>query len=158
MIRKVNSDDLIKFGIIPELIGRLPIVAVLDQLTEEDLINVLTQPKNAIIKQYKKLFEMDKVTLDFKTEALQLIAEKSLKRKSGARGLRSIVEKILLDIMYEIPNSNWKNIEVKRKDNSFIIEKKNDNAQEVVQVKGLKDDKQTPNNKPKTLLDNTKIA
>ena len=158
LIRKVNSDDLIKFGIIPELIGRLPIVAVLDQLTEEDLINVLTQPKNAIIKQYKKLFEMDKVTLDFKTEALQLIAEKSLKRKSGARGLRSIVEKILLDIMDEIPNSNWKNIEVKRKDNSFIIEKKNDNAQEVVQIKGFKDDKQTPDNKPKTLLDNTKIA
>ena len=99
LVKKVTNDDLIKFGMIPELIGRLPIVAVLDPLTQEDLINVLTKPKNAIIKQYKKLFEMDDVILNFEKEAVQLIAEKSLKQKSGARGLRAITENILLDIM-----------------------------------------------------------
>ena len=149
IIKKVNSDDLIKFGIIPELIGRLPIVAVLDQLTEEDLINVLTQPKNAIVKQYKKLFEMDNVELEFETDALRLVAEKSLKRKSGARGLRTIVEKILLDIMYEIPNGIWKKVFVKRKENSFVIEKKNDKMQEVVNVKGLDKNVKTKSEKPK---------
>jgi len=139
LIKKVNNDDLIKFGMIPELIGRLPIVAVLDQLTQEDLINVLTKPKNAIIKQYKKLFEMDNVTLNFEKEAIQLIAEKSLKQKSGARGLRAITENILLDIMYEIPNGKWKTINIKRKDNSFYIEKQNDNTQEIVKICGIKE-------------------
>ena len=134
IIKKVNSDDLIKFGLIPELIGRLPIVAVLDQLDEQDLINVLIKPKNAIVKQYKKLFEIDNVALDFAEDALKLIAEKSLKKKSGARGLRTIVEKILLDTMYSVPNGEWKNILVKRDESSFIIEKKNDHMQEVVRV------------------------
>ena len=139
MIKKVNSDDLIKFGIIPELIGRLPIVAVLDQLTEQDLINVLTKPKNAIVKQYKKLFEMDNVTLDFEDEALKLIAKKSLKRKSGARGLRTIVEKILLDTMYEIPQGVWTKVKIMCKDDSFVVEKTNNNAKELSKVKGLKE-------------------
>lgn len=155
IIKKVNSDDLIKFGIIPELIGRLPIVAVLDQLTEEDLINVLTQPKNAIVKQYKKLFEMDKVDLSFDDDALRLVAEKSLKRKSGARGLRTIVEKILLDTMYEIPNGVWKKVNIKRKDNSFIVEKKNDKMQEVIKIKGFEKDK-TNDEKQNNIFSNNK--
>ena len=143
MIKKVNSDDLIKFGIIPELIGRLPIVAVLDQLTEQDLINVLTKPKNAIIKQYKKLFEMDNAELEFDEDALKLVAEKSLKRKSGARGLRTIVEKILLDTMYEIPQGIWKKIRILRKDNNFYVEKTNNNAKELTKVQGLHEEKKT---------------
>ena len=143
MIKKVNSDDLIKFGIIPELIGRLPIVAVLEQLTEQDLINVLTKPKNAIIKQYKKLFEMDNAELEFDEDALKLVAEKSLKRKSGARGLRTIVEKILLDTMYEIPQGIWKKIKILRKDNNFYVEKTNNNAKELTKVQGLHEEKKT---------------
>ena len=139
LVKKVNSDDLIKFGIIPELIGRLPIVAVLEQLNEDDLINVLTQPKNAIVKQYKKLFEMDNVELEFENEALRLIAEKSLKRKSGARGLRTITEKILLDTMYEIPNGQWKKVSIKRKDNDFYVEKRNDKMQEVKKIGSISD-------------------
>ena len=122
IIKKVNSDDLTKFGIIPELIGRLPVIAVLEQLTEEDLINVLTKPKNAIVKQYSKLFEMDKVSLDFSAEALRLIAKKSLKRKIGARGLRSIVEHILLDTMYDLPNLKSKNIKVVADEDSVAVE------------------------------------
>lgn len=123
IIKKVNSDDLTKFGLIPELIGRLPITAVLDNLTEEDLINVLTQPKNAIVKQYKKLFEMDKVDLEFEKDALNLIAKKSIKRKAGARGLRSIVEGILLETMYELPSNKNKKVRVVKKDNAVAVEK-----------------------------------
>ena len=123
IIKKVNSDDLTKFGLIPELIGRLPITAVLDNLTEEDLINVLTQPKNAIVKQYKKLLEMDKVDLEFEKDALNLIAKKSIKRKAGARGLRSIVEGILLETMYELPSNKNKKIRVVKKDNAVAVEK-----------------------------------
>ena len=134
IIKKVSSDDLIKFGIIPELIGRLPIVAVLEQLTEEDLINVLTKPKNAIVKQYQKLFEMDNVNLHFDDSSLRLIEKKTLKRKSGARGIRTIVEKILLDTMYTIPSKTWKDVFVKTKDDYFIVEKKNDTMQEVSEV------------------------
>ena len=151
IIKKVNSDDLIKFGIIPELIGRLPIVAVLEQLTEEDLINVLTKPKNAIVKQYKKLFEMDNIKLDFEDEVLKAIAQKSLKRKSGARGLRTIVESILLDTMYSIPNSGWKEVLVKKDGDSFEIQKKNDNAQEITKIQNIKKDnlKENSNNDKK---------
>ena len=122
MVKKVSSDDLTKFGLIPELIGRLPVVAVLDKLTEEDLINILTKPKNAIVKQYEKLFEIDGAKLSFDSEALKLIAKKSIKRKIGARGLRSIVEHILLDTMYEIPTSKHKDIKVIAKDNAIALE------------------------------------
>ena len=158
IIKKVNSDDLIKFGIIPELIGRLPIVAVLDQLNEQDLINVLTQPKNAIVKQYKKLFEMDNVELNFDDDVLKLIAEKSLKRKSGARGLRTITEKILLDTMYDVPNGNWKKITVKCKDNSFYIEKQNSSTQEVIKVGGFGDEKNKQNDKTHDSQLNKKVS
>lgn len=121
-VKKVNSEDLKKFGLIPELIGRLPVVAVLDKLTEEDLINILTKPKNAIVKQYEKLFEMDGARLSFSEEALKLIAKKSIKRKIGARGLRSIVEHILLDAMYEIPSSKQKEIKVITDNNAIALE------------------------------------
>lgn len=103
-IRHVEPEDLIKFGLIPEFIGRLPIVAVLNELDVDALINILTGPKNALIKQYKKLFEMEGVELEFREDALRLIAEHAAHRKTGARGLRSILEGILLDTMYEIPS------------------------------------------------------
>ncbi len=147
IVKKVTSDDLIKFGIIPELIGRLPIVAVLEQLTEQDLINILTKPKNAIVKQYKKLFEMDDSKLEFDDNALRLIAEKSLKRKSGARGLRSITERILLDTMYELPSSKWENISVKTDEDGFVIEKKKGRLQEVVKVGGFQIKQKKDNDK-----------
>ena len=89
---------------IPEFIGRVPIVVTLNQLDKEALINILTEPKNALVKQYAKLFEMDGVELEFEKEALEAIAEEALKRKTGARGLRAIMEEIMLDVMYEIPS------------------------------------------------------
>jgi len=103
LIQHVLPEDLIKYGLIPELVGRLPIIAPLHSLNEEALKNILTEPKNAIIKQYKKLFMMEGVELAFEEAALALIVEKALARKTGARALRSIVESILLDIMYDLP-------------------------------------------------------
>ncbi len=97
--------DLIKYGMIPELVGRIPVVAVFNELSIGDLVNILTKPKNAIIRQYQKLFEMEGVALEFDDEALQTIARKSLERSLGARGLRSIIEDLMLDIMYELPSS-----------------------------------------------------
>ena len=105
-VRNVVPEDLIKFGLIPEFIGRLPIIAVLDELDEEALISILTEPKNALTKQYKKLFDMDGVELEFREDALRVIAERATQRKTGARGLRSILEGVLLDTMYEIPSMN----------------------------------------------------
>ncbi|TCT14653.1 ATP-dependent Clp protease ATP-binding subunit ClpX [Natranaerovirga pectinivora] len=98
--------DLLKFGLIPELVGRMPVSVSLNNLTEEALIEILTKPKNALVKQYKSIFEMDNVELDFEEEALQLIARQSLERNTGARGLRAIMENIMLEIMYEIPSSD----------------------------------------------------
>ncbi len=103
LVQKVLPEDLIKYGLIPELVGRLPIVAPLKSLNEKALKNILTEPKNAIIKQYKKLFMMEGVELEFDKSALDEIVKKTLERKTGARALRSIVEGILLDIMYELP-------------------------------------------------------
>jgi len=99
----IEPDDLVHYGLIPELIGRLHVIATLKQLELEDMIKILTEPKNSIIKQYKKLFAIDSVELIFEDEALKEIAELSLKRKTGARGLRAIMEEIMLDIMYELP-------------------------------------------------------
>ena len=101
---RVEPEDVIKFGLIPELVGRLPIIAPLNDLTENDLVKILNEPKNSIIKQYKKLFDLDKVELNFETGALDEIAKKAISRKTGARGLRSIVEEILLETMFEIPS------------------------------------------------------
>ncbi len=103
-LRKVEPEDLIKFGLIPEFVGRLPVVATLQELNEEALMEILVEPKNALIKQYQKLFAMEGVELEVRPQALQAIARKALKRRTGARGLRSILESILLDTMYELPN------------------------------------------------------
>lgn len=102
---KVESEDLIKYGLIPEFIGRLPIVASLEELDESALIRILTEPKNSLVKQYQLLFDMEGVELEFRDDSLSAIAKKSTQRKTGARGLRTIVESVLLDTMYEIPSS-----------------------------------------------------
>lgn len=99
----VEPEDLLKFGLIPEFIGRLPLVVQLQELSEEDLIHILTQPKNAMIKQYKKLLAMDKVELEFDEDALRVLVKMAAKRKTGARGLRAILEHLMLDVMYEVP-------------------------------------------------------
>lgn len=104
LLKDVMPGDLLKFGLIPEFVGRLPIVVTLEALDRATLINILSQPKNALVKQYKKLFEMDNVELDFSMEALESIAEEALKRNTGARGLRAIIEDIMKDIMFEIPS------------------------------------------------------
>ncbi|BDU17277.1 ATP-dependent Clp protease ATP-binding subunit ClpX [Lysobacter auxotrophicus] len=104
LLADVEPEDLIKFGLIPEFVGRLPVVATLEELDEPALVKILTEPKNAITKQFKKLFEMENVELEFRPDALSAIARKALKRKTGARGLRTIVESVLLDTMYELPS------------------------------------------------------
>jgi len=104
ILRMVQPEDLVKFGLIPEFIGRLPVVATLDELNDTALIRILKEPKNALIKQFKKLFEIEGVNLRFTDSAISAIAKESLKRKSGARGLRSILENCMLDIMFEIPS------------------------------------------------------
>lgn len=103
VLREVEPEDLIKFGLIPELIGRLPVLATLQELDEAALVEILIAPKNALVKQYQKLFSMEGVELEIRPSALQAIAKKALKRKTGARGLRSILENVLLDTMYELP-------------------------------------------------------
>ena len=99
----VEPDDLVSYGLIPELVGRLPIIASLQEITEEDMVQILTEPKNSLIKQYKKLFSIDEVELNFEDDALRAIAKKAIKRKTGARGLRAILEENMIDIMYELP-------------------------------------------------------
>jgi len=103
-LKDVEPGDLVKYGLIPEFVGRLPVVATLEELDEEALIQILTEPKNSLTKQYEKLFEMEDVTLDFRSDALVAVARKAMERKSGARGLRSILESVLLDTMYEVPS------------------------------------------------------
>jgi len=103
LLHLVESDDLVQFGLIPELIGRLHILATLGEISKEDMVRILVEPKNSLVKQYKKLFDIDNVKLTFEEEALSIIAEKAIDRKTGARGLRSILEEILLNIMYELP-------------------------------------------------------
>src|SRR5512137_314306 len=106
LLRDVEPEDLIKFGLIPELVGRLPVVATLDELNEQALVEILLAPKNALIKQFRRLFDMEGVELEVRPDALQAIARKAIKRQTGARGLRSIVEAALLDVMYELPSSS----------------------------------------------------
>ena len=104
-LKGVEPDDLVRFGLIPEFVGRLPVIATLDELDEAALIQILTEPKNALTKQYARLFEMEGVELEFRTDALTAIASRALERKTGARGLRSILENVLLETMYEIPSA-----------------------------------------------------
>ncbi len=104
VLSEVQAEDLLHFGLIPEFVGRLPVIATLNELNEEALIDILTEPKNALVKQYQKLFEFEDVRLRFSDGALSAVARQALKRKSGARGLRSILESVMLDLMYEIPS------------------------------------------------------
>ena len=104
-LKNLQPEDLVKYGLIPEFVGRLPVVATLENLDEEALVTILTEPKNALVKQYKKLFEMEGVELTLKEDALHAIANKAIERKTGARGLRAIIEELLLDLMYDIPSS-----------------------------------------------------
>ena len=104
LFQDVEPEDLIKFGLIPELIGRLPVTATLEELTEDALIQILTEPRNALTKQYGRLFEMEGVDLDFREDALREVAKRAMERKTGARGLRSILENVLLDTMYQVPS------------------------------------------------------
>lgn len=119
-LQYIAPQDLKSFGLIPEIIGRLPILTHLDPLDRDALLRVLTEPKNAIIRQYKKLFEMDNVSLTFAPDALELIVDKAIEFKLGARGLRSIVESIMIDAMYDIPSTNIKEFEVTRQ---YAVEK-----------------------------------
>jgi len=105
-LSKVETEDLIKYGLIPEFVGRLPVVSTLEHLTVEDLVHILTQPKNALVKQYQKIFRLENVELSFEKDALETIAAEALKRGSGARGLRSIIENILMDTMFSIPDGD----------------------------------------------------
>ncbi len=104
VIELVEPDDLVHFGLIPEFIGRLPVIAVLNELSEDDLVRILVEPKNALVKQYQKLLEMDGVELEFTEEAIRYIAKEAIRRKTGARGLRAIMEEIMTDIMYHVPS------------------------------------------------------
>ena len=103
-LRKLLPEDLLKHGLIPEFIGRLPVVVTLESLDEEALVSILTKPKNALVKQYQKLLDMDGVKLEFDDDALRQIAKEALKRKTGARGLRSIIEAIMRNVMYDVPS------------------------------------------------------
>ncbi|MCE5247206.1 MAG: ATP-dependent Clp protease ATP-binding subunit ClpX [Candidatus Polarisedimenticolia bacterium] len=107
-LRKIQPEDLIKFGMIPEFVGRLPVVAPLDDLDEAALVRILNEPKNALVKQYRKIFEFENVKLEFEPDALKLVARKAIERKIGARGLRMILEEVMLDFMYEIPSAGTK--------------------------------------------------
>ena len=118
VLRGVEPEDLIKYGLIPEFVGRLPVVATLDELDEAALIQILTEPKNALLKQYQRMFSMEGVELEVRTEALKAVALKALARRTGARGLRSILEHVLLDIMYDLPSLN--NVEKVVVDESMI--------------------------------------
>ncbi|RXJ95517.1 ATP-dependent Clp protease ATP-binding subunit ClpX [Arcobacter sp. AHV-9/2010] len=115
LISKVETDDLVKYGLIPELIGRLHMIATLNEISKEDMVHILTEPKNALIKQYIKLFSMDKVDLEFDKDALLELADLAIKRKTGARGLRSILEDIMLDIMFDLPKFKNKKITITKK-------------------------------------------
>ncbi len=147
LLKKLQPEDLLKFGLIPEFIGRVPVFAVLDALDEDTLKMILTEPKNAVLKQYKKLLEMDDVELDFEPEAVDLIAKKAIKRKTGARALRSIVEELMLDVMYDIPSKH----DIKK----FTITKEMVEAQDKKDEDGEKPAEhdaeliQLPNNKSK---------
>lgn len=117
-LHDLEPEDLVRYGLIPEFVGRLPVIATLEELDEDALINILTEPKNALTKQYSKLFEMEGVDIDFREDALRAIANKAMERKTGARGLRSILEAVLLDTMYDIPSAE--NVEKVVIDESMI--------------------------------------
>jgi ATP-dependent Clp protease ATP-binding subunit ClpX len=104
VLHDVEPEDLIRYGLIPEFVGRLPVVATLEELDEDALVSILLEPKNALTKQYRKLFDMEGVELEFRDDALRAVAKRAMKRKTGARGLRTILESVLLDTMYDLPS------------------------------------------------------
>jgi len=120
IMKKIEADDLVKYGLIPELIGRLHMMAVLEEIDEDAMIHILKEPKNSLVKQYTKLFKMDDVDLKFEDEALVAIAKAAIKRKTGARGLRSILEDIMLDVMFELPEYRGKTVTITKD----VVEKK----------------------------------
>ncbi|MBS9782706.1 MAG: ATP-dependent Clp protease ATP-binding subunit ClpX [Arcobacter sp.] len=126
IISEVQTDDLVKYGLIPELIGRLHMIATLNEITEDDMVHILTEPKNALIKQYIKLFEMDNVNLKFEKAALKELAKLAIERKTGARGLRSILEDIMLDIMFDLPSYKDKTITISK---DVVLKKKEPKVQ-----------------------------
>ncbi len=121
-LKHILPEDLLKNGLIPEFVGRLPVVVTLEALTEDALVSILTEPKNALVKQYQKLLDLDNVKLSFDKDALRLIAKEALTRKTGARGLRSIIEVIMRNVMYEIPSA--KGVSACRVTKEVITEKK----------------------------------
>lgn len=134
IFKTTQPDDLVKYGLIPELVGRIPVIAPLEGLTEEDLIKILVEPKNSIVKQYKSLFNLDEIDLKFNNDAVKEISKKAITRKTGARGLRSIVENILLETMFEVPSkNNVKSVEITKE--SVI---KGDNPLVTIREKELK--------------------
>ena len=127
----MESHDIAKFGVIPELVGRLPVLVTLDELDEEAMLKILSEPKNAIVKQYKKLFALDHVELEFTDDALKAIAEKTIKQKTGARGLRAIIENAMMDVMYRVPSMDGvKKVTIDRPfvlgEGDAVIEEKSD--------------------------------
>ena len=137
MLKKLQPEDLLKFGLIPEFIGRVPVYAVLDPLDEKTLKMILTEPKSALVKQYQKLLDMDGVELDFAPEALDYIAQEAIKRKTGARALRSIVEEIMMDVMYDIPSQeNIKKFTITKE----MVQKKQ-NTKDIIPIKDKKSNK-----------------
>ena len=137
LLKKLQPEDLLKFGLIPEFIGRVPVYAVLDPLEESTLKNILTQPKNALLKQYQCLLGMDGVELKFDPEAVDLIAAEAIKRKTGARALRSIVEEIMMDIMFALPaQEDVKEFVV----TADMVQKKNEGVAELIQLPTKKEE------------------
>jgi len=133
LIKKLEPEDLIKYGLIPEFVGRMPILATLEDLTEDSLIKILNEPKNSLLKQYKRLFEFENVELTFKKEAVAEIAKKAISKKTGARGLRSIIEALLLKTMFKLPN--MKNVEEVVVDQSTV---KNNSEPLIIYTKAKK--------------------
>ena len=155
MLKKLQPEDLLKFGLIPEFIGRVPVYAVLDPLDESMLKNILTQPKNALIKQYQCLLNMDGVDLKFEPEAIDLIAKEAIKRKTGARALRSIVEEIMLDIMYEIPEREGvKEFTV----TADMVKKKKDTVAELIKLPTKNEEQKNKEENIPKLKTNEEIA
>jgi ATP-dependent Clp protease ATP-binding subunit ClpX len=132
MLQHVEPEDLIQFGFIPEFIGRLPMTTVLEQLTEDQLVAILTEPKNALTKQYAKLMSMEGVELEFTPDALQELAGQAIKKGTGARALRSLLEKLMLDVMFDVPSSDITGIKITRQvvlgQNKPVLRRKNDKA------------------------------
>jgi len=148
IFEQVRPEDLMKFGLIPEFIGRLPVIATLHDLDEPALINILTQPKNALVRQYRKLFEMEEVELTFSDDALMAIAKRAIERKTGARGLRAIIEEILLELMYDLPSYDDvteviidEDVVTKKKEPKLIREAKKKEPKEPKEPKEVKEAK-----------------